>query len=81
MGGETNDPAMTDQFHGVGGSFTVNAEGVREQVEKATQPHPEGDRSREADGTPTDLPVKTTESALPAPAPAPWAKPATTEGA
>lgn len=64
---------MKDKFNGEGGTFTVNNKGVREQVETASDRHADGDRAREADGTPIDQPVQTVEPALPPPAPAPWA--------
>jgi hypothetical protein len=39
-----------DEFHGVGGSYIVE-NGVRRQVEKPTQDHPDGNRPRNSDGT------------------------------
>lgn len=63
----------TDPQAGAGGSFTVNDRGERELVVPPTASHPDGDCARDAKDAPADRPAASTESALPAPAPAPWA--------
>jgi len=67
----------TDQFSGVGGSYTVDPRtGERKQVEKPTEDHPEGNQARDENGKPLDQPAET-QPALPAPASTPpWATPA-----
>ncbi len=56
-----------DKFQGEGGSFEIR-NGERVQVSAPGKPHPEGDRARDADGKPVDLPPPNPqESALPAP--------------
>lgn len=48
--------AEPDEFHGQGGTFEVRG-GRRVLVTPPTQDHPEGNRAREADGTPINLPA------------------------
>lgn len=57
-----------DKFQGEGGSFEIR-NGERVQTAAPSKPHPKGDRARDADGKPVDLPPPDPkESALPAPA-------------
>lgn len=70
---------MKDEFHGQSGSYVIK-DGKRELVEgSVTKPHPDGDAPRRNDGERLDKPDANAKSepALPAPAPAPWAQPAT----
>jgi hypothetical protein len=70
-----------DKFHGQGGTFIVNAQGERERARdvhgkeiKPGEPHPEGDRARDADGKAIDEKLEAKAPAIPAPAhKAPWA--------
>jgi hypothetical protein len=72
-----------DKFHGQGGTFTVNAQGERERARDADgreikpgDPHPEGDRARDAGGKPFEksLDAVAVAPALPKPAESPpWA--------
>jgi hypothetical protein len=54
-----------DEFHGQGGSYEVR-DGKRVLVEPPTADHPDGNRARDADGTPHDQPDETAP-ALPVP--------------
>jgi len=47
---------MTQHIPGHGGSYAVNDAGELVQKEAPTQDHPEGNRARDADGKPLDLP-------------------------
>ncbi len=44
-----------DEFHGQGGVYEVK-DGKRVLIAPPTQPHPEGDRARSADGEPIERP-------------------------
>jgi hypothetical protein len=54
-----------DEFHGEGGTFEVR-DGKRILVTPPTQPHPDGDRARNADGKPVDETPAAAEAAPPA---------------
>jgi len=45
-------------FAGQGGSYRIDAEGKVERVEAPTQDHPQGNRPRDAQGRPLDLPAE-----------------------
>ena len=59
-----------DKYHGQGGSYRVDAEGKVERVEAPTQDHPQGNRPRDAQGRPLDVPAE-----IPAAQPSPEASP------
>ena len=48
----------SNEFAGQGGSYRVAADGKVERVEAPTQDHPLGNRPRDAQGRPLDLPVE-----------------------
>jgi len=57
-----------EKFQGEGGTFEIR-NGERVQTAAPGKPHPNGDRARDADGKPVDLPPPNPQdSALPAPA-------------
>lgn len=45
-----------DEFAGQGGSYRIGADGKRVRVEAPTQDHPQGNRARDAQGRPLDVP-------------------------
>lgn len=51
------DPEVTNPFAGQGGSYIRHPDGTVERVEAPTADHPDGNRPRNADGTPADLPT------------------------
>lgn len=59
---------------GSGGSFEIR-EGKRIRVSEHKGVHPDGERPRNADGTPVDKPIEKSEPALPKAARAPWEPP------
>lgn len=56
-------------MNGVGGSYRIEKGGKVKLLEQ-TQPHPDGNRPRAADGTPLDLPETTPATPATAAAPA-----------
>ncbi len=70
-----------DKYHGQGGTFVVNKQGERERAKDADgreikpgEPHPDGDRARDANGKPFDEQLEAKAPAIPAPAATPpWA--------
>jgi len=59
---------MSDEFDGVGGSYTVDANGKRTQSEAPTQNHPDGNKAREAEVVvDAKLAKKLASSGMPAP--------------
>ncbi len=63
-----------DKYHGEGGSYEIDkVSGERRPIGSPQKRHPGGDRARDEKGAPIDAPQASTEPALPAAQPAPWA--------
>lgn len=41
---------QVDEFHGIGGSYVVDKDGIRRRVEEPTRDHPEGNAPRDRKG-------------------------------
>ena len=61
----------TDEYAGQGGSYRVEADGRLVRVEAPTQDHPQGNRPRDAQGRPLDVPAEISAAEVPAAEPQP----------